>query len=132
MKRILLVLTLVMALVVVSVGCGSGSSDESKIKDTVNKFFDAISDGDYEEMFDYAVGGDQMTQEQKDAAVQLLKQFMPSGVEIKVKSVDNVKVTGDTATASVVITMSGQESPAQNLNFKKEDGSWKIDYPLGG
>jgi ketosteroid isomerase-like protein len=132
LKRILLVSILVLSLVLVSTGCASSSSDESKIKDTVNKFFDAISDGDYEQMFDYAVGGDQMTQEQKDAAVQLLKQFMPSGVEIKVKTVDDVKVTGDTATASIVITIGGTDSPAQNLNFKKEDGSWKIDYPLGG
>lgn len=131
MKRILMVFTLVLALTVVSVGCGSGSSDESKIESTVNKFFAAISDGDYEEMFDYVVGGDQMSQEQKDAAVALLKQFVPSG-EIKVKSVDVGEVKDDKATASVVVTMSGTDSPAQNFDFVKEDGSWKIDYPLGG
>ena len=132
MKRILLVFTLVLALMVVSVGCGSGSSDESKIKDTVNGFFGAISDGDYEKLFDYYAGAGQMTQEQKDQAVELLKTFMPSGIEIKVKSIEKVKVTGDTATASVVITMAGTDTPAQDFNFVKEDGSWKLQYDLGG
>ena len=132
MKRILMVFTLVLALMVVSVGCDSGSSDESKIESTVSKFFDAISDGDYEEMFDYVVGGDQMSQEQKDAAVALLKQFMPSGVEIKVKSIDVGEIKDDEATASVVLTIGSTDYPAQEFDFAKEDGSWKIDYPLGG
>ena len=131
MKRILMVFTLVLALMVVSVGCAS-SSDESKIKSTVNGFFDAISDGDYEDAFDYVAGADQLSQEQKDAAVALLKQFMPTGVEIKVKSVDVGEVKDDKATASVVVTIGGTDSPAQDFDFAKEDGSWKIDYPLGG
>jgi len=131
LKRIILAFTLVLALMVVSVGCGSGSSDESKIKSAVNGFFDALSDGDYDEAFDYVVGADQMTQEQKDAAVELLKQFMPSGIEIKVKSIDDVEVNGSTATASVVLTVSGQDAPAQEFEFAKEDGSWKIKNPAG-
>ena len=131
MKRILVVLTLVLALMVVSVGCAS-SSDESKIKSTVNGFFDAISDGDYEDAFDYVAGADQLSQEQKDAAVALLKQFMPTGVEIKVKSIDVGEVKDDKATASVVVTMAGTDSPAQDFDFVKEDGSWKIEYDLSG
>ncbi len=130
MKKILLVSILVLSLMVVSVGCAS-SSDESKIKSAVNGFFDALSDGDYDEAFDYVVGADQMTQEQKDAAVELLKQFMPSGIEIKVKSIDDVEVNGSTATASVVLTVSGQDAPAQEFEFAKEDGSWKIKNPAG-
>ena len=131
MKRILLVFVLVLSLMVVSVGCASGS-DESKIKDTVNGFFNAIDDGDYEDMFDYVVGGDQMTQEQKDAAEELIKTVMPTSIEIKVKSIDDVEVNGDNATASVVVTMGGTDYPAQEFDFVKEDGSWKIAYDLGG
>ncbi|MDM7999503.1 MAG: DUF4878 domain-containing protein [Dehalococcoidia bacterium] len=129
MKRILLVLTLVLALTVVSVsvGCAS-SSDESKIKSTVNKFIDALNDGDFDEIFKYVAGADQMTDAQKQAiqqGLQIYKQMAGTN-KITVKSIDDLEVNGNNATAKVVLSLGGQDSDPTQLAFVKEDGTWKL------
>ena len=128
MKRILMVFTLVLALMVVSVGCGSGSSDESKIEDTVNGFMDALNDGDYDKIFDYVAGASEMSEAEKEAAEQGFQFYktMVGNSEITVKSVDDVEVDGNNATAKVVFSFGGQDSAPTDLSFVKEDGSWKL------
>ena len=130
MKKILLVSILVLSLMLVSVGCAS-SSDESKIKDTVNGFFGALDDADYEEALDYIAGADEMSETEKGMVVDVFEALAPSGVEMKVKSIKDVKVDGDTATASVVVTVNGTDSPSQDIELVKEDGSWKMSGYTG-
>lgn len=127
MKRILLVFTLVLALMFVSVGCAS-SSDESKIKSTVNKFIDALNDGDFDKLFDYIAGADQMSDAEKQAiqqGLQIYKQMAGTN-KITVKSIEDVEVNGNNATAKVVFSFGGQDSDPTRMSFVKEDGSWKL------
>src|SRR5512136_713456 len=119
-----------MAVMVVSVGCSS-ATDESKIKDTVNGAFSALNSKNYDKAFDYYAGASQMSQAEKDAAVEMLKTYWPEGMTITVKSIKDVKVTGSTATASVVLTVAGQDAEPTELQFVKEGDSWKIKNPTG-
>jgi hypothetical protein len=112
MKRFLTVAAVGGALALAA--CGGGSnSDEDQIKDLVSKVDDnptALCDNATKELL-AQLGG-------KSGCETLAKQDKNSGGDSKVS---NVKVNGDTATATVT-----DKSGPSTVTFQKEDGDWKV------
>jgi hypothetical protein len=121
-----------MALTMVFAGCASeteeAKTDEEMIRDTMNGFFNAVNDGDITEGSGYFAFDRQLSQQDEAALARVVEAWCNSarGGKIRLKSVDNVKVTGSMATASIVITLGVLEAPPQEFEFKKQDDAWKI------
>jgi len=111
MKRFLAVTVLGGALAFSA--CGGSDSDEDKIKDLVGKVDDdptALCDNATKELL-AQLGG-------KAGCEQLAKSNQDTGGDSKVS---NVKVNGDTATATV-----SDKSGPSTVTFQKVDGDWKV------
>src|SRR3954470_24787740 len=93
--------------------CGGSNSDEDQIKDLVKKVDDnptALCDNATKELL-AQLGGE-------SGCKTLAKQDNNSGGDSKVS---NVKVNGDTATATVT-----DKTGPSTVTFQKEDGDWKV------
>ena len=110
---------------------GSGSSPEDAVKD----FFDAAKDGDCQGMMELITTGSFAGAEPEQALAECEASFeagedffSPGDTldSVKVKSED-----GDTAVVSVTSTTDG-EATTDDLNLRKEDDKWKIDFTALG
>jgi hypothetical protein len=111
MKRFLTVAAVGGALALAA--CGGSSSDEDKIKDLVKKVDDnptALCENATKDLL-AQLGG-------KAGCEQLAKTDKSNGGDSKVT---NVKVNGDTATATVT-----DKTGPSTVTFAKEDGDWKV------
>jgi phage protein D len=118
---------LVAASLLFAAACGGGS-EEDKAKSTVEDYLAAVVKGDGDKACSLVTdqtkknierGGRKCAETisalNKGPGRQVLKAFDDAKVE-------NVKVTGDRATADIKV-----KSLTQKTNLRKEDGKWKLD-----
>ena len=131
-----LVLLLVLALAALA-GCGGGGEDDQEqVEQTVRDFVTATNERDADkfcgelvtrEFLERTTGatGDQAEEEctRQIGAIQ--------GLELKLVSIDETKIDGDSATVEVTIAAQGAERP-QTLTLEKEDGDWKLSAGAAG
>jgi hypothetical protein len=122
-----LIAVLVAAVALTAAGCGGGS-DKDKVKSTVEDYLAAVTKGDGNKACSLVTdqtkknierGGrkcpETISALNKGPGRQVLQAFKDAKVE-------NVKVTGDRATADIKV-----KSLTQKTNLRKEGGNWKLD-----
>ena len=127
MRRGMCAGALIASLAIGAAGCG-GSSDSDNIKSAVKGFFSALADRDGKKACDLLSKG--LVQQAKAAGGDCAKsvsavaaQAVPNDKrdEARKITVTNVKIKGDTATA----TVKGKKGSRQ-LILRKEGGKWKL------
>jgi hypothetical protein len=111
---------------------GGGGSDDDQINRLVREFFDGTIKGEGDEAYDLLSAesqGDCSRQdfiEQSELAQEL---FDAIGSEVKVNRVYDIKISGDTATAKIEVTVDGETSGDEidDAEFVRENGRWKVN-----
>jgi hypothetical protein len=135
MPRRALALPLVFALAAAGfAGCGGNDKDE--VESTVRDFIKATNDRDADKWCGELVTKDFIEQatgatgdDAKDACKQQLKSLKRP--ELRLISIDRVKVDGDKAAATAALDTQGQRAP-QTFRLEKQDGDWRITTGSGG
>ena len=124
MKRILLISVLMVTLCMLLVGCSStgASTEEDRVKDTINGFFDAYNAENYEKCLTYLPDVPEAAEEATIAGLEMARGL--SG-EITVEKIQKVTVDGSTAMAEVTIAAQGATQTV-DMALTKQDGSWKM------
>ena len=98
MKKLLLVLCVMGLVLVLAAGVACGSkSEEQKVKDAINSFYDEYNSA------------------------------VPSEMQITVSDVSDVQVTDSTATAMVTLSVGGETMPAVEMALNKVGDNWVLD-----
>jgi hypothetical protein len=120
----------VLALVAVAAlaaACGGDDGEEGEIKDTADAIVKAYNDKDVDAFLSYWT--DSGIQEGFDATREEAKEFLAEGLgepPMSIRSISNIEVSGDTATADVELVFGIALEPERD-SFVKEGGVWKID-----
>lgn len=138
-KKLLLIGGAILAVVVVIgavVGLTSGGTDnspEAKVKRAISTYTDGLSSGDLEKLRGITCGT-QHDFYSKISAEQFAGVYKTSKEQKSipvVKSVDAIKITGDTAMASATVYTEadpGKQS-ARTFDLRQTDGDWKVCDP---
>jgi len=130
MRRLSLALALVIALAVVLTGCGRGADDAAAIEESIYSFAEAYNARDYHKCLSYLTGWDDSSTE--EAQLSLLEMARGFTGEMTVAEIQEIAVTGSTATA--VVTSSWQypdeegkttNAPGEQVSLEKVGGRWK-------
>jgi len=130
MRRLSLALALVIALAVVLTGCGRGADDAAAIEESIYSFAEAYNARDYHKCLSYLTGWDDSSTE--EAQLSLLEMARGFTGEMTVAEIQEIAVTGPTATA--VVTSSWQypdeegkttNAPGEQVSLEKVGGRWK-------
>ena len=103
---------------------GCGTSEEDKVQESLDSFVKAVQDKD-EAAFCESVTSEQI-RKSDDCEKQVKDEQLESIGEVKDLKAENIKVTGDKATAKVSVTVQGERT-SDDAAFRKIDGTWKID-----
>jgi PKD repeat protein len=125
MKRIaivsLAVVLMLLPALAMNCGNGNGNGDTAAIKSVIRDMWDAFNEGDYARCLSYSTNyGDADEQISEMTAIKI---FTGNGT---VKRIDNINISGSTATASVTLQVAGQ-TDTEEVELVKTDGGWKID-----
>jgi len=121
------VLALVAGLAAFAAACGGDDGEEGEIRDTADAIVKAYNDKDVDAFLSYWT--DSGIQEGFDATRQEAQEFLAEGLgdpPMSIRSISNIKVSGDTATANVELVFGLSLEPERD-SFVKEGGVWKID-----
>ena len=121
------VLMLVAGLAAFAAACGGDDGEEGEIRDTADAIVKAYNDKDVDAFLSYWT--DSGIQEGFDATRQEAQEFLAEGLgdpPMSIRSISNIKVSGDTATADVELAFGLSLEPERD-SFVKEGGVWKID-----
>ena len=133
--KVILIVVAVLAVVGIGAFVLLGDSGGSSPEDAVSDFFAAAQDRDCQSMMDlittesFAGADPQQVLAQCEAALDAGEDFFTPG-----DTLDNVEVTsedGDTAVLAVTSTTEGEQT-TDEVNLRKEDGDWKIDFSTPG
>ena len=123
MSRRTFVLALIAVFAAVLVG-GCSDTKEETIEFTIRDFYSAYNAEDW----DVCLGHIDDTNNVGESAIQSVLQMARAATgEVTVDSVENITVSGTSATADVKITYGGQ-SETKEYPLVKKDGSWKISW----
>jgi hypothetical protein len=114
-------------LTVLAVACGGDDGEEGEIKDTADAIVKAYNDKDVDAFLSYWT--DSGIQEGFGATREEAQEFLAEGLgepPMSIRSISNIEVSGDTATADVELVFGISLEPERD-SFVKEGGVWKID-----
>lgn len=121
-------LAIVLAVVATALAACGGESEEDKAKSTVEDYLKAVTDGDGGAACELVSARTKKRIERggRSCATTISSLNTGSGKAVlqqfKKAEVENVKVNGDTATATIKVA--GLSQPAR---LRKEGGDWKLD-----
>jgi hypothetical protein len=101
--------------------------DTQVIWATVRGFFDAYNLGRYEKCLNFV--SETGVGEDTDRAMDLLKRARLSDEHISVESITDLMIAGSSA-SGIVNQIIRSNVTRQNMSFVKENGSWKISWPI--
>ena len=123
MSRRMLAIALIVVFAALLVG-GCSDTKEETIEYTIRDYFSAYNAEDW----DMCLGHIDDTNNVGESAIQSVLQMARAATgEVTVDSVENITVSGTSATADVKITYGGQ-SETKEYPLVKKDGSWKISW----
>jgi ketosteroid isomerase-like protein len=116
--------------VVALLGACGGGDDSAEIKDTVRDFVTATNERDGDRLCDDLVTQDYLekaTGATGDQAADACKQQLDliTGLKLRLVSIGEPKVDGDSATVRATIVIGSQRTPRRFV-LRKEDGDWKL------
>jgi hypothetical protein len=101
--------------------------DTQAIWATVRGFFDAYNSGRYERCLDFV--SENAAGQDTGRVIDLLKQAKSHGEYISVEAITDLTIAGARASGTVDQIISSNVT-RQNMSFIKENGSWKILWPI--
>jgi len=123
MSRRMLAIALIVVFAALLVG-GCSDTKEETIEYTIRDYYSAYNAEDW----DMCLGHIDDTNNVGESAIQSVLQMARAATgEVTVDSVENITVSGTSATADVKITYGGQ-SETKEYPLVKKDGSWKISW----
>jgi ketosteroid isomerase-like protein len=116
-------------------GCGGGD-DSSQVRHTIREFVKATNARDSDKLCADILAKDfieQATGATGSRARDVCRRQFKSlkGLDVQLNAIRKVKVTGDNATATTVLTTQGQRQ-SQLFRLHKEDGHWRMAGGAGG
>lgn len=118
-------LALTLALAAVLPACGR--SDERDVRDTLERYAQAIERKDYQALCDDLLSRRLIDNLRRvNAPCETALQQGLAGVEKPSIEVESVKVDGDTASAVARTDAANEEPSKDTIRLAKEDGAWKI------
>lgn len=124
MRALPLVCAILTATVLALAACG-GESDEEQIERVVASFADAVEEKDVGK-FCGAVITDEIPGGGKCEDGLSAEDIAATG-DVESVMVSDIEIDGDTATADVTTKVDGEDMK-EDLDFRKRDGDWKIDF----
>jgi len=126
MKKLIVVCLLI---AVLSASCGGGdgggNGDSAAIKNVIHDMWDAYNQGNYAKALTYCTNyGDE---DEEIAQMTAMKNFTGN---VTVKGIENIKISGSSATAKVTLYIAGQ-TDIDEVKLVKIDGNWKINMGEG-
>lgn len=92
------------------------------IEDVIDSYYAACNDHDYDKAMDYVTGCDE-----EDTCKEAIEWVSSLSGEITLESVENVVITGSTATADVTVrTANSEESATIEVAALENDDGWKM------
>ena len=136
MYKFLAVTIIVLSIAVPLPGCAESPSvpagDEADIRATLDAFFEALSERDYDNAASYVAGTSEMSDDDREELERTLiwMRFTSSG--LTGETFDNITVVDSTAKASYTKTDEDEDDSSSfslsvELDLKREAGEWKID-----
>ena len=123
MSRRMLAIALIVVFAALLVG-GCSDTKEETIEYTIRDYYSAYNAEDW----DMCLGHIDDTNNVGESAIQSVLQMARAATgEVTVDSVENITVSGTSATADVKITYGGQ-SETKEYPLVKKDGGWKIAW----
>ena len=120
MNRRILAFALIAVFAVVLLG-GCSDTKEETIEFTIRDYYAAYNAEDWE----VCLGHVDDEYDAGAAMIELLEASKAVSGEVIVNSIDEVSITGSTATADVTATFRGKTETIEH-NLVKKDGSWRI------
>lgn len=131
--RKLLFFALLLALPALALACGGGDSggddDASAIRSTLERFFQAAGDGDWQAMYDLT-SASYRARCPFDQFAQLAQESGQAIAERTLRDVQDIRVSGDQAEATVIVEISSGDVRGV-FAFVRENGTWR-HLPPGG
>jgi ABC-type phosphate transport system substrate-binding protein len=119
------------AAVLAGCGCGNGTTNNTEaIRETIYGFVEAYNARDYQQCLSYFTGWDGSSTE--EAQLSLLEMARGFTGEMTVEKIEDITISGSTATA--VVTSSWEypdeegkttNAPGEEIRLKKEGSKWK-------
>ena len=136
MRRLLLLSVVVLMLGVVGLGVACGAkTDADQVKDVVNGMYSAYNSENYDKCLEYLdmtsmqaiidmMGGEEAFEASMKASMATERDT--SG-KITVQKIENIKISGTTATADVTTKDEDGTVNTDTLSFLKKGDDWKLD-----
>jgi|GEM_PF-4171105 len=118
--RILALCVLIVSLLTTACCGGSSSADEIAIEDTIRGYITTYNAGNLAQCLTYFTDYEDETEAL--ASLSFMRGFLG---EITLQSIDDLAISGETATATVTILIWGEPDTDQ-MHLRKENGVWKI------
>jgi len=118
-KKLILLCLLIVGL---SMACGGGAANDERaaIEDTIRGYVRTFNAGDFTQCLTYFI--DYGDEAEALASLSWMRGFLG---EITLQGIDDIAISGETATALVTSLIWGEPDTDQ-MHFKKENGVWKI------
>ena len=115
-------------------GCGGGgNSDEDQINSLLHSYIDYYIKSEPAQMYALLDAGSQQRCSEENFVSFISKARDALGErEFKIEQVVNLVVEGDSASATVIATVDGEEAGSTDNTLVKEDGEWKLKLPSVG
>jgi len=124
-KKLLILAVICLISVVIIAGCGD--NQEKQIADVVKAFYDTMQKGDIDKALTLTKGTSGATQEELQAAKEILTLASTMAMSIEKTVVKQVKLTdANNATVTVELQVAGQKKDTQ-IKAVKEESGWKVD-----
>ncbi len=123
MSRRMLAFALIAVFAAVLVG-GCSDSEEATIKYTIKDYYSAYNAEDWEVCLGHIDDANNVGASVIQSVLQMAR---AATGEVTVDSVENITISGLSATADVKITY-GDQSETKEYPLVKKDGSWKISW----
>ena len=128
MSKRILAFALIAVFALVLVG-GCSETEEETIENTIRDYYSAYNAGDW----DACLGHIDDTNNAGASVIQsALEESRAATGEVTVNNIENVSISGLSATADVTFSWAGNTGgETQKWTLVKKDGAWKISYPGG-
>jgi hypothetical protein len=130
MHRLLLAALLAPAILVFA--CGGADSEESKVESVLRDYVERYIDSEPAEMYALldSASQAQCSEESYIGFISAAREALGER-EFEITEIRDVVIDGDSASATVISTVDGEQADPTENTLVKEDGNWRLELPSG-
>lgn len=130
MHRLLLAALLVPAILLFA--CGGADSEESKVESVLRDYVERYIDSEPAEMYALldSASRAQCSEESYIGFISAAREALGER-EFEITEIRDVVIDGDSASATVISTVDGEQADPTENTLVKEDGNWRLELPSG-